>query len=246
MVEWWEAMTLAEQIFATVGIAATILLVIQVILLAVGVGQGGDGGVDTDVDTGADVPDSPHADFQSDASVDVDVSTGYDVDAATGDIYYHADAHTVPDYMYDDASAPPSHAAEGLRMLTLQGLVAFFAVFGWSGLIMLKSGVAPPLSIALAIIFGVAAMALMAVIIRAMLRLQADGSMDIRNALGKSGTVYLPIYPNRSKAGKITVMVQESLEELSAVTDGDEKLPTGCEVTVIGISNGNTLIVRKK
>lgn len=50
MLAWWEAMTLVEQIFAVVGIASTVLLVIEVILLLIGAGHGGD------ADVGADAP----------------------------------------------------------------------------------------------------------------------------------------------------------------------------------------------
>ena len=45
MLAWWEAMTLVEQIFAVVGIASTVLLVIEVILLLIGAGHGGDADV---------------------------------------------------------------------------------------------------------------------------------------------------------------------------------------------------------
>ena len=89
--------------------------------------------------------------------------------------------------------------ASGLHLFTLQGLVAFFAVFGWSGLLMLKSGMLPVASVILAIVFGIIAMVLIAAAMRAMMKLQSDGTLDIRNALGKSGTVYLPclLYTSR-------------------------------------------------
>lgn len=238
MIAWWEAMTLIEQIFAIVGIASTVLLVIEVILLLVGAGHGGDVDAPSDAHFDgmghADMPgniDIHVGDISADGVSDVDISTG--ADAATD---VPVDAHDGQTHFGDS----------GLHLFTLQGLVAFFAVFGWSGLLMLKADVLPVASVVLAIVFGFVAMVVIAYAMRAMMKLQSDGTLDIRNAMGKSGTVYLPVHEKRSAAGKVSILVQDRLVEMDAVTDGEETIPTGAEVTVVGISNGNTLIVLKK
>ncbi|MEG1393558.1 MAG: NfeD family protein [Christensenellaceae bacterium] len=231
MIIWWEAMSLVEQIFAVVGIAATVLLVIQVILLLIGAGNGGD--VDASADTsGFDTPDVS-GDVSIDTPTDIDVSM-HSGDFHAGDIgdVHDGDAHTAVD--------------SGLRLFTLQGIIAFFAIFGWSGLILLKADVLPVASIVLAVVFGLAAMFAMAFILRAMLKLQSDGTLSIKNALGKSGEVYLPIHEHRTQKGKVSIMLQERLVELDAVTDDETTIPTGAEVTVVGISGNSTLVVRKK
>ena len=89
-------------------------------------------------------------------------------------------------------------------------------------------------------------MLLIAFLIRAAMRLQSDGTIDIRNALGQSGTVYLTVPANRSGRGKVNVTVQGTYSEFDAVTDSDTPLSTGCEVIVIGISSKDTLIIKKK
>lgn len=249
MVEWWEAMTLVEQVLAAIGIAATVLLVIQMILMIIGAGGGADADVSADAPSDFDIPD-----VDLDVAGDVDIPSDIDIhiDSITPEGISDIDISTQVDMPLDaaditDIQRESSHFADtGIHLFTMQGLVAFFAVFGWSGLLMLKSDVIPGVSIALAAVFGFIAMFLIAVAMRAMLRLQSDGTLDIRNAIGKSGTVYLPIYPKRSSAGKVTVMIQERLVEMDAVTDGEEKIPTGAEVTIVGISNGNKLVVIKK
>ena len=243
MIAWWEAMTLVEQIFAVVGIASTVLLVIEVILLLIGAGHGPDAGTDApgDMDASGHGMDGMHdglahadvhiGEITTDGATDIDIST--DADAPPGDFMHQGDT-------------PTHFEGSGLHLFTLQGLVAFFAVFGWSGLLMLKSDMLPVASVILAIVFGFVAMVLIAVAMRAMLRLQSDGSMDIRNALGKSGTVYLSIRAQRSSVGKVTVMVQGTLTEMEAVTDEKEAIPTGAQVVVTGITSGNTLVVKRK
>lgn len=257
MLAWWEAMTLIEQIFAVVGIASTVLLVIEVILLLIGAGHGGDadvGGADASGDVHFDSPGDAHFDLDAPGAVDMPQDMDIHIGDITADGISDVDISSGTDIhggMADSADSMDgqghTHFGEsGLHLFTLQGLVAFFAVFGWSGLLMLKSDVVPVASVILAIVFGIIAMVLIAIAMRAMMRLQSDGTLDIRNALGKSGTVYLPIHEKRSAAGKVSIMVQDRLVELDAVTDGDQAIPTGAEVTVVGISNGNTLIVAKK
>ena len=79
----------------------------------------------------------------------------------------------------------------------------------------------------------------------AMLKIQSDGTMNIRNALGQSGEVYIPIPGKRAAPGKVMVKVQDQLTEFEAVTDEEEKIATGTQITVIGITKGTTLIVTK-
>ncbi len=213
MIEWWQSMDFTQQIFAVIAIASTILLVIQIVLLAIGFGDSG----------GADS-----------ATTDVNIDPSVDLDITPDGVHLDIDAKD---------STPPVDS--GLKLFTIQGIIAFFAIFGWSGLIMLKADTQPVLAVALAIIFGFIALFVMAVVLKSMLKLQNDGTLNIKNAIGKSGSVYLTIPAKRSNTGKINVLIQERLVELDAVTDSEESIPTGTEVKITGIANGNTLIVAK-
>ena len=134
----------------------------------------------------------------------------------------------------------------GLRIISFRTLVSFFAVFGWVGVVLDSAGMDRVLSLFIAFAAGAAVMLLIAFLMRAAMKLQSDGTIDIRSALGQSGTVYLTVPPKRSGAGKVNVTVQGQYSEFNAVTDEETPLPTGSEALVIGISGKNTLVVRRK
>jgi hypothetical protein len=86
-------------------------------------------------------------------------------------------------------------------------------------------------------------MVVLALLLKMALRLQSDGSMDIRNAVGATGTVYITVPANRRAKGKVMVKLQEQLRELEAVTEGGNDLKAGSMIQVVSIANDDTLIV---
>ena len=132
------------------------------------------------------------------------------------------------------------------RMFTVRGFIAFFSIFGWSGLVMLKNQVPVGVSIFLAVIFGMLSMALVAYAFILFMKLQSNGALNINNAIGISGTVYIPIPPNRKGRGKITILVSERLSEFDAVTDEDLQISSELAVTVVAVTGENTLVVISK
>ena len=123
---------------------------------------------------------------------------------------------------------------------------AFFAVMGWTGLTLSRGGIAPSLCLIFALLAGFGALLLVAFVMKWLYKSQHSGNMDLRNALGVSGTVYITIPPARADQGKVNLMLQGQFCELSAVTDQETPIPTGTEITVVGISGANTLVVKRK
>ncbi len=134
----------------------------------------------------------------------------------------------------------------GLRVFTLRGLIAFFSVMGWVGTICCGSELNIALSILISVASGVLAMIVIALLMKWLFSLQYDGTENIRDALGVSGTVYMRIPPSRSGKGKVNAIVQGKLCERDAVTDEETTINYGEEITVVGISGEETLIVRRK
>ena len=134
----------------------------------------------------------------------------------------------------------------GLRIFTLRGLIAFFSVMGWVGTICCGSELNLTLSILISVASGALAMIVLALLMKWLFSLQYDGTENIRDALGVSGTVYMRIPPSRSGKGKVNAIVNGKLCERDAVTDEETTINYGEEITVIGISGEETLIVRRK
>lgn len=216
MITWWETLPLLQQVFYLIAIPSTLVLFLQTILLLFGLGDGhGDG------DVGHDFGGHDH-DF------------GHDAAGPHGDF---VPAH---DTAHDTAHDQGADHEAGLRILTVRGIVAFLSLFGWVGVAALDMGASAGVAFLLALLAGLAAMFVVAAVLKASLKLQQSGNIDMRNALGLTGEVYVPI-PKGGK-GKITMIFQERFQELDA-TCLDRPLKTGESVKVVGVNEANTLIV---
>lgn len=166
---------------------------------------------------------------QGDGDIGVDADTDTDFDAPDTDL----DGDGLPDESLADH-------ADGLRMLSVRGIIAFFAVGSWCGLAAAELGAHPALSVGVALLCGFGALVLVAVLMRAMNRLQQSGNLDLRHAVGKQAQVYIRIPENGH--GKVTLVFQERFEECDAVSKA-APLAAGTAVTVIGLADEHTLIV---
>ncbi len=205
LVEWWNSLGLALQIFYCIAIPATLVLLIQTILMFLGIG-------DSDADF-----DTPDVDFDGDG-----IGDDFDIDI-------------------DDVAG-----LESLHIFTVRGIIAFFVIFGWVGVVMQSANTMLPITLIVATACGFAMMVLIAYLFKLVMRLKSNGTADNRNALGSAGKVYLTIPPARSGEGKINIMLQGAYVERNAVTDETESIPTGCEIIVVGTSGQTSLVVKRK
>lgn len=197
---WWEALTTVQQVLACMAIPATILLVLQTVLLLFGVGGG------HDVDHGMDMEH------------DLDHDLDHDHDAA--------------------------HSAAGLRIFTIRGFVAFFAVGGWLGIALLETGLNAAVSCLIALAGGFLSLMLVALFLKWSLSLQEEGNLSLQNAVGHTAQVYLTIPPDGQGTGKVTLTVQERYVELAAMTQSEEPIKVGKRVEVVGLVDETTLLVK--
>lgn len=132
---------------------------------------------------------------------------------------------------------------DGLAVFSIRGIVAMFAVAGWSGLAMYQAGCDLRLVIPLSVIFGIIALIGIAYMMKAIMKLQDDGNIELGGAVGKSGKVYIPIPAKMQGSGKINLTLQERFIEADAVTPCDRIIKTGETVRVVATDEVGMLVV---
>mgnify|MGYP001765943566 CR=1 FL=1 len=132
------------------------------------------------------------------------------------------------------------------QFLSLKNIVAFFTVFGWSGIGFINAGMAPWLVVFLAAICGLLMMLAMAALFYFMSKLAENGTLKMKSAVGKLGEVYLVIPGNRGGMGKVQLNVQGSLRTLDAMTDDAAAIPTNSIIEVLDVIDEQILLVKKQ
>ncbi|MHB1452759.1 MAG: NfeD family protein [Saccharofermentanales bacterium] len=233
---FWENFTLIEKIFIFIATPSTILLLIQLVLQLIGLG--GDSGAGQNVSSDVSGADSMPADMGMDTpGIDGDVQAdGMDSDQAGAAGADHPDVVESTDLF---------SSLKSLRIFTFQGFVAFFAISGWTGLLFLRVGIHVAVAIFLAFLCGLIAMTVLALLLRAFMNLQSDGTVQLRNALGAQGEVYLRIPAAGQGKGKVSILIQERYCEFDAITYENDPLPTSSVVRVVDIVSNEILVVEK-
>lgn len=145
-----------------------------------------------------------------------------------------------------DAEADLDGSVDGLdadfALLSVRSIIAFFTFFGWTGVVALSGGVGSIVAILMASAAGFLAMLVVAYIFYLFMKLQSSGTLNLDNAIGGVGEVYLVIPDKQSGAGKVQMKVQGSLRELDAISTEGE-IPTGAPVRVIDVLDNGMLLV---
>ncbi|HHV51337.1 MAG TPA: hypothetical protein GXX54_06505 [Clostridiales bacterium] len=128
----------------------------------------------------------------------------------------------------------------GLRLFTVRGIIAFCSLFGWTGVVVLDMGGSVPVAFTLSFVAGILALLVVALVMRASMKLQQSGNLDLQNAIGQTGEVYLTI--PKGGRGKVSLILQERYIDLDAICPSGT-VKNGEQVMVTGITNNNTLIV---
>lgn len=134
-------------------------------------------------------------------------------------------------------------ADASFKALTFQGLMAFLMFFGLAGLYTLKSTETSTLAIAIGGIAGFASMYGTGKLFQLFITLQSDGTVEISEAVGANGTVYLRI--PHDGAGQVQVNFGGSLRTMNAKSHDDAEIGNGEFIEVVD-TMGDVLIVKRK
>jgi hypothetical protein len=134
-------------------------------------------------------------------------------------------------------------AGHGVDLLSVRTISAGTALFGAVGLWLGGRGLPALVTLPVAFAAGIAAAVVTALITRQVLRFESDGSLRLSNAVGQSGTVYLPVPARREGFGKVQFTLQGRTVELRAVADEAADIPTGASVIVVAVMEGDMVEV---
>jgi membrane protein implicated in regulation of membrane protease activity len=154
--------------------------------------------------------------------------------------------HDIPQDVPHDIHAHTGAASSeaSFKLITIQGIMAFLMMFGLVGFAFEKTMPGnDPKAIVAAVAVGVAVMFLQAKLMQFLLRLQSSGTINLDNALGQEGTVYLTIPADG--IGKVEVLVQNRLKIFDACSAEKTAIPTGEPVRVVEVTEGNVLVVER-
>lgn len=224
MEQWWQALTGLEKFFYYIAIPSTVVLAIQFILTLMGIG--GDSDVDMDMEADMDM------DFDFDADMDVDFEPDIEVDGYDPAVDFDA-----------DGAADELQIMGDFRFVTFRGIIAFLTIFGWSGQVVASKNIHIVLVMIVATISGLAAMFVIALLFYSITKLQSSGNISYKNAIGMTAEVYLTIPSKDKGTGKVQVLIQERLVEVTAISRSDISFKTGERVRVVDIFNGTTVVV---
>jgi len=143
----------------------------------------------------------------------------------------HADVQGGADH---DSGEHGSAGAWLIGLLTFRTITAGVTFFGLGGLAAVYSGYSTWNVLSIAMISGLAALLVVASVLRMLHRLDTEGNVRIEGAVGHVASVYLGIPANKAGRGKVTLKLQNRLVEYEAISAGAE-LPTGSQVVIAAI-----------
>jgi len=143
--------------------------------------------------------------------------------------------HDLPDASVDHP--------DQMGMLSVRTITGFFFGFGWTGVIALKSGLGLPLAIFVACLVGTAFLVGIYLLMRALFSLHASGTLDYKNAIGQTATVYVTVPPNHGGGGQVEVFIQGRLQTISCMTSHSTPLAPQSKVKVTALIDRGTLEV---
>lgn len=154
---------------------------------------------------------------------------------AGGEVMPEGDFDLGSDLEAPDAGSDASH-------ISLQGITAFFMMFGLVGLALFHFGFHIFLTLLGGTAAGIFTMWVIGLIFTSARFLQSEGNLQLKNAVGQVGTVYLSI--PKDESGQVQIAVQGALRIINARSAGKKPIATGEKIRVVSVLD-DTLLVEK-
>jgi hypothetical protein len=132
---------------------------------------------------------------------------------------------------------------DGGGILSLKPVTGFFLGFGWAGGIALDNGLSLALALLIALGAGGALMAAVVVMVRAILSIRSDGTVQVEQALGAVGTVYVTVPAAKASGWQVLVNFSGRQETLDALSASERAIASGEKIKVVAIIDRRTVLV---
>ncbi|MCZ6836026.1 MAG: hypothetical protein O7G85_09660 [Planctomycetota bacterium] len=133
---------------------------------------------------------------------------------------------------------------DAFKVLSIQTIATFLMGFGWAGLGAYKgSGLEWPLSLFIATVGGVGLAWLMMLLLKFVYSLQSSGNINVSDAQGAEGVVYVGI-PGQGKRGQVRLVVSGRQRLFNAFSEDDGTIESKRRVKVVKVNRDNTITVR--
>ena len=191
---WWNSMTVFQQAMFIIACAASLFLIIQIILMLAS------GASDSDI-SGGGVTDADASDIGGGGITDYDggMDGAFDGDSDISGGLSSALDGGISDYQVGGASdAELSHGGAtehgatmpfGLRLLSLRSIIAFITIGSWMCYTLCYTALPLWGAILISVASGFAAACAMAGALIGMEKLQGNGNLNPNNAVGKVGKI---------------------------------------------------------
>jgi hypothetical protein len=155
------------------------------------------------------------------------------------------DAHDVHGDVHDSGHDGLEASDGAFKLLSLNSITGFIAMFGWAGLAAyLQYGLPFPAALAIAGVSGFFVLVITALLFYFAMKLKSPGEeFNISQAVGTIAEVYLQIPP--SGTGKISFSVNGTKYETNAVSGSGKMIDSFEKVRITGIIDSHTAAVAR-
>jgi membrane-bound ClpP family serine protease len=102
------------------------------------------------------------------------------------------------------------------------------------------------ISLLCGIAMGFVAMYLVAIMLRALKKLETSGTINMKSAIGQIGEVYLTVPEMDKGRGKVNLVLGGQLQDYAAISRDSEPIAFGTKVRVVDIEDDDTLVVQRE
>ncbi len=128
--------------------------------------------------------------------------------------------------------------------LSLKSISAMLLGFGFGGAVLLRAGYPAGIAAAGGIAIGIVIGASYITLMKSLNQMKSDGTAVLKEAVNRTGTVYLSVPGENSGSGEVQVSYGGRLQNVRAFTQGPA-LPSGTSVRVLALHGEQAVIVEK-